>query len=134
MMQVYTWDWDWYSPSMKLLLPQVVTGQEYWYKASIYPCHACFGFTGTDRAFVCVALHVFVEFLSLKRQQVSNASSTMLHFFSHACLDAQLKNVWWSPDTYCCGLDTFGSMKYYAHFGCVMDTKKQNITCLLCSV
>jgi hypothetical protein len=58
----------------------------------------------------------------------------MLHFFSHACLDAQLKNVWWSPDTYCCGLDTFGSMKYYAHFGCVMDTKKQNITCLLCSV
>jgi hypothetical protein len=53
---------------MKLLLPQVVTRQEYWNKASIYPCHACFGFPGTDRAFVCVALHVFVEFHSLKRQ------------------------------------------------------------------
>jgi len=34
--------------------------------------------------------------------------------------------------TYCCSLDTFGSMKYYAHFGCVIDTKKHNITCLLC--
>jgi len=63
MMQVYTWDWDWYSPSMKLLLPQVVTGQEYWYKASIYPCHACFGFHWNWQSIcLCFALHVFVSF------------------------------------------------------------------------
>lgn len=118
---------------MKLLLPQVVTGQEYWYKASIYPCYACFGFTGTDRAFVCVALHVFVEFLSLKRQQVSNASSTNAAFLFSCLPRCPITKMSGEAQIHIVVASThLGSMKYYAHFGCVINTKKHNITCLLC--
>ncbi len=62
---------------------------------------------------------------TLNQWQVLNAGSTkvLLYFFSHACPDARIKCVWWSPYTFWCCPDTFGSVNY-THFECLMNTPK----------
>lgn len=133
-MQVYTWDWDWYCTSMKLLLPQVVRGQEYWYKGQYLPLLCLFWFHWNWQSIcLCVALHVFVEFLSLKRQQVSNASSTNAAFLFSCLPRCPITKMSGEAQIHIVVASThLGSMKYYAHFGCVINTKKHNITCFLC--